>query len=397
MKVTVLGIGSIGAAVAEELLAHDNAITQVQACDRHGRSLQALQERVPSGPLRTFQLDARDPAALEPILEGSACVVSCLPPSLNPDVARLCLSLGSHFCDLGSSEEIIEEELALAEDARKKSLWVVPACGLAPGLSNVLCLHGVGQFDRPEAAHVRVGDVPLHPEPPFRFHISWSAEKILDDYTNPVQLIEDGHLRETEPLSRDERIAFAPPFDDMEAFCTQGGLSTLAQALEGRLQTLDHKTVRWPGHAQQMRFLLGLGFGEDRSIDVRTHLTYRDVLVRQMRKRLGGKHEDAVLMRVMVQGEKEGRPQTLTYEMIEHQREGEARTAMERCTAVPAAAVAALLTEGAVTGGGAAPPEDVVLHEPYLQLLAERGLTIEERWQDGLTDVTARPKEAAAA
>lgn len=390
MKVTVLGAGTIGAAVAEELFAYD-AVTQVQVCDRHARSLQELQESVSGGPLRTFQLNARDLATLEPILSGSACVVSCLPPSLNPSLAELCLKVGSHFCDLGGFDEAVEEELALREEAREKSLWIIPACGLAPGLANVLCLRAVNQFDQPEAAHLRVGDVPLKPKAPFRFRISWSAEKILDDYTNPVQLIEDGQVQEADPLSREEQICFPAPFGNMEAFCTQGGLSTLAHELKDRLQTLDHKTVRWPGHAHQMRFLLGLGFGEDRSIDVRTHLTYRDVLVRRMRQRLGGDHEDAVLLRVLVKGWKDGQMRTLTYQMIERYDAERQRTAMARCTAVPAAAVAALLTEGALGGGGAATPEDAVPHKAYCDLLATRGLSIVTHWHDGRARIEACP------
>ena len=396
MKVTVLGAGSIGAAVAEELFAHES-ITQVQVCDRHARTLQRLQERVSGGPLRTFQLDARDTGTLEPILRGSACVVSCLPPSLNAELAQLCLDIGSHFCDLGGYDAAIEEELKLDDAAREKSRWIVPGCGLAPGLANVLCLRAVSQFDDPEAAHLRVGDVPLHPQDPFRFRVSWSAEKILDDYTNPVQLIENGQVQNADPLSREERICFEEPFGAMEAFCTQGGLSTLAHALEGRLQTLDHKTIRWPGHAHQMRFLLGLGFGEDRSIDVRTHLTYRDVLVRRMRQRLGGDFEDAVLLRILVQGQKDGQKRTLTYEMIERYDTERQRTAMASCTAVPAAIVAALLTEGALTGGGAAPPERAMPLEAYSDLLEARGLHVEEHWDDGYTSVEGHLESDGAA
>ena len=383
MKVTVLGAGAIGAAVAEELLAHDS-VSQVQVCDRHARTLQRLQERVAGGPLRTFQLDARDLGMVEPILEGSECIVSCLPPSVNPDLAEVALNMDSHFCDLGGQDAAIEEELALGEQARKKSRWIIPGCGLAPGLVNVLCLRAVEQFDDPDTAHLRVGDVPLHPQEPFRFRVSWSANKVIDDYTNPVQLIEEGRIADADPLSREERICFDAPFGTMEAFCTQGGLSTLTEALQGRLDTLDHKTIRWPGHAHQMRFLLGLGFGEDRSIDVRTHLTYRDVLVRRMRQRLGGDdYEDAVLLRVLVQGQKDGRTRTLTYEMVEHYDAERRRTAMARCTAVPAAAVAVLLTRGELTGGGAGAPENVVPLETYCDLLDERGLCIEARWHDG--------------
>jgi saccharopine dehydrogenase-like NADP-dependent oxidoreductase len=315
-----------------------------------------------------------------------------LPAELNPDLAELCLDAGVHFCDLGGNDRVVQKELELAERAREKSVWIVPNCGLAPGLVNVLCLHAIDQLDRAEAAHLRVGDVPLHPEPPFNFRISWSAERVVDDYTNPAKLIENGTVVEADALSRDEEIRFdETPFGRMEAFCTQGGLSTLTDTLAGTVDTLDHKTIRWPGHAQQMRFVMGLGLGEDRKIGVRTHLTYRDILVRRMRERLGGDYEDAVLLRVLVRGERDGRPATIVYEMVERYDEATQQTATMRCTAIPTIVAALLLArEETVSGGGADVPENVLPRDHFLEEVAERGLDIRHEWHDDFREVTAK-------
>ena len=395
MKITVIGAGAIGSAVAYELNKNDG-LTQLQVCDTRARSLQEVHERVKSTKLRSFQTDARDPNVLESIVKGSACVISCVPPKINPVLADLCLSLGCHFCDLGGNEDIVHQELQLDSRARAKSVWIVPNCGLAPGLVNILCLRGLEQFDEVEAAHLRVGDVPLHPEPPFNFRISWSAEKIIDDYTDPVHLIADGQLQECAPLSHDEHIHFAAPFGTMEAFCTAGSLSTLIEDLDGKVKTLDHKTIRWPGHANQMRFLLGLGFGEKRNIDVRTHLTYRDVLIRRLRQRLGGAFEDAVLLRVLIKGTQGGKKRTLLYEMIDRFDEAQGLTAMERCTSIPTAVVASMIASHRVPGGGAAPPERILPREEYCDLLAKRGLQISTKWFDGHVDVTQPTRKAKA-
>lgn len=388
MKITVIGAGAIGSAVAYYLLQHD-AVTQVQVCDARARSLQAVQNWIQSNRLRSFQVDARDSGLLSSIISGSDCVVSCVPTTITTSVARLCLRHGIHYCDLGGSERTVQDTLSLHEKARARSVWFVPNCGLAPGLVNVLCLRGIEQFDEVELARLRVGDVPLKPEPPFNFRISWSAEKVLDDYTQPVYLIEDGAVREDEPLTRDEQIHFDEPFGEMEAFCTAGGLSTLTEGLAGKVKSLDHKTIRWPGHVNQMRFLLGLGLGEERTIDVRTHLTYRDVLVRRMRQRLGGNYEDAVLMRVLIQGTQEGQERTLVYEMVDRYDEETNLTAMKRCTSIPTAAAALMIASGKITGGGAAPPENVLPKEAYCQTVADFGLRVNTRWFDGAVDVRA--------
>ena len=388
MKITVIGAGAIGSAVAHELQRRPD-VRRVQVCDARSRSLEELNRDVKSAKVRSFQVDARDPSVLDSIIKGSDCVVGCVPPGMNPGLAELCLSLGIHYCDLGGNDTIVQQQLALRKEAEKKSVWIVPNCGLAPGLVNVLCLHGIDQFDEVEAAQLRVGDVPLDPEPPFNFGIAWSADKVIEDYTNPVQWIEHGEVQEGRPLSRDEVICFEEPFGKMEAFFTQGGLSTLTEALVGRVQHLDHKTIRWPGHADQMRFLLALGFGEKRKIDVRTHLTYRDVLLRRLRQRLGGEHKDAVLLRVLVQGKQNGQERSLVYEMIERYDEAAGVTAIKRCTSIPTATVAVFIASQHVPGGGAAPPEDILPREAYLQAIAEQGLTINTYWYDGYVDVAA--------
>ena len=392
MTITVLGAGSIGAPVVRELCMRSGEVTQVQVCDTRSKVLQQLHDQVEGDQsLRSFQVDVRDTSVLSQIVKGSDCVISCVPSELNPELAELCLDVGVHYCDLGGNDSLVEQQLALHEQAREKSVWIVPNCGLAPGLANVLCLHGIDQLDRAEAAHLRVGDVPLHQDPPFNFRISWSAERILADYTNPARLIEEGQVVKADALSREEEIQFEEPFGTMEAFCTQGGLSTLTDTLAGHVEALDHKTIRWPGHAHQMRFVIGLGLAEDRKIGVQTHLTYRDLLVRRMRKCLGGDYEDVVLLRVLLRGKQDGRPTTLIYEMIERYDTATQQTAMMRCTAIPTVIAALFLArEDAVASGGADVPENVIPRDAFLDAVADRGLNIQKEQHEGFREVTAK-------
>lgn len=392
MRITVIGAGAIGSAVVRELCERSDDVAQVQVCDTRSRALQKLHERVENPMLRSFQVDARDMNVLSQIVQGSDCVISCVPSELNPDLAELCLDQGVHFCDLGGNDQHVQRELALDDRAREKSVWIMPNCGLAPGLINILCMHGIDQLDRADAAQLRVGDVPLNPEPPFNFRISWSAERVIDDYTNPAKLIENGAVVEADALSRNEAIQFdEEPFGEMEAFCTQGGLSTLTDTLAGEVNELDHKAIRWPGHAQQMQFVIGLGLGEDRKIGVRTHLTYRDILIRRMRDRLGGDYEDAVLLRVLVRGEANGEPATIVYEMVERYDQESQQTAIMQCAAIPTVVSALLLARpSAVTGGGANVPENVLPRDQFLNEVAERGLDIHSEFHDDFREVTSK-------
>ena len=397
MKITVLGAGAIGSAVAYDLCRRPE-VARVQVCEARPVTLRAYRSAHTHANLRTYETDARDVQTLEPILAGSACVVSCVGPELNPRLARLAVDLGAHFVDLGGADLASEDDApdhgglvrdglahgTLASLAERRQRHVVTGCGLAPGLAGMLAMRGLARLDTATAARIRVGDVPTDPDAPFRYRLAHSAEKLLDDYTTPAQVLRDGRVETRAPLTGIEHLDVAG-MGPMEAFYTGGGLGTLAEALEGQLASLDAKTLRFPGHADQMRFLLDLGLADRTHLDVRTHLSYRDVLVRRLRQRLGGAYRDAVVVRVEIEGEAGGEAGTLVYDLVDRFDEASGLSAMQRCTGFPAAAAAVLLAERRVPGGGVGAAEQVLPVEPLLAMLAERGLHVAERWEPART------------
>ena len=387
MILSVVGAGAIGSAVARELSLRD-AVTEVRVCDARSRALQHLSELVPNQKLRPFQVEGRDASVLGPVLEGSQCVVGCADPTTNLGIARLCVDIQSHFCDPGGSDSVSESILELTEVAREKGIWLVPNCGLAPGISNVLCLLGIEHFESVDHAHIRVGDITLHPEPPFDFRVSTSPQKMVEDYTNPSFVIEDGELKSIEPLSQIEHIFFEEPYGVLEAFNTAVSGNTLMRTFANRVRNLDVKTIKRPGHADQWRFLLALGFADRKSIDLRTHLTYRDVLLRRLRSLLGDEQPDVVLLRVMICGIIASEKKTVTYEMALSAAPEDVLGAVRTATSVPTSVVAETLASGEIEGGGAAVPE-IILDKPlFLERLAKRGMPVEETWHDGWLEVS---------
>ena len=378
MKISILGAGAIGSAVAHDLCRHD-AVARVQVCEARPATLRALRDEKPHPRLRAFEADARDAQTLAPILDGSSVVVSCIDPQHNAALAGLALDLGAHFVELGSPETVQAEEEALAARAEHKQRWVLTGAGLAPGLVGMLVLRGLRAVEAPTAARVRVGDVPTDSTSPFNYRLAHSAEKLIDDYTQPATVLRDGALEEREPLTGLETL-HVEGFGEMEAFYTGGGLSALVQALEGRLGHLDAKTIRYAGHADQMRFLLDLGLADRTTLDVRTHLTYRDVLLRRLRQRLGGAYQDAVLVRVEVEGERDGQTGTLVTQLIDRYDPETGLSAMQRCTAFPASVAALMLAGGEVPGGGVGAAETTLPVEPFMAALAERGIAVTETW-----------------
>ncbi len=387
MIISVVGAGAIGSAVARDLALREG-VTEVRVCDARSRALQSLGELVSSSKLRPFQVEGRDATVLAPIIEGSSCVVGAADPTLNLSLARLCLNIGSHFCDPGGFDTVTESILELGDAARDKGLWLIPNCGLAPGLANVLCMLGIEHFDTVEHAHIRVGDITLNPEPPFDFRVSTSPQKMVEDYTNTSFAIRDGALVEVEPLADVEHIFFEEPYGLLEAFNTAVSGGTMIRTFADRVRNLDVKTIKRPGHADQWRFLVSLGFAERRSIDLRTHLTYRDVLLRRLRSLLGDDQPDVVLLRVLVCGERAGERKTIAYELIQSSAEDDGIGAVRAATSIPTAIVAETLGAGEIAGGGSGVPEVVLDKEQFVQRLAQRGMVVKARELDGWLDLS---------
>ena len=378
MKITVLGAGAIGTAVAYDLCRRED-VTRVQVCEARPIVLRQLRARQAHPLLRTYEADARDAATLEPILTGSRVVVSCVGPQHSPALARLSLEMGAHFVDLGGPLN----DPDLSERAAARGRWIVTGAGLGPGLLNVLVMKAITEFDRASSVRVLAGDVPAEPSPPFNHRLAHSAEKLLDDYTSPVNVLRDGRVETREPMTGVEPVE-VDGFGTMEAFYAGSGLDALAGRLAGTLDRLDMKILRYPGHAEQMRFLLDLGFAENTVLDVRTHLTYRDVLIRRLRQRLGGFYRDAVVLRVDAEGEIGGETQHRTIRIVDHFDDETGLSAMQRCTAFPAASVARMLGSGEFSGGGTETLEGLADPDALLADLAERGIVAERRGLDAV-------------
>lgn len=390
MVVTVIGAGTIGSAVVHALIQNPN-VSQIHVCDARPGTLQSLHAALPASRVRTHEVDARNRTLLRPILHTSKVVINCIASEVSPYLAQLAMDEGIHFCDLGGYREMTRKVMELDEAAKNAGVWLVPNCGVAPGLVNILLIHAINQFDTVQDAYMRVGTIPLHPNPPLNFASYFSAEKLIEEYTEPAFRIEEGKLTTVEPLTGLESILFPEPFGELESFFASGVLAETSPKLTGKLQNLNFKAIRYPNHASQMSFLLALGFAERRLIDVGTHLTYRDILTRRIRKRLGGDMPDAMLLRVLVTGQVDGKDKTLVYQMVEHRHEGENLTAIKRCIGASVAIVASMLATGTITGAGASTPEFIIPTEDFLTQLAQYNLQPEVHWFDGHTAVQHLP------
>jgi len=380
MNYLVLGAGWMGSAIAFDL-ARAEGTTSITLADLDGGKAKESAARIGSRQVRHLQLDAGDRSALTRAMDGQHCVLSAASYRLNPAITRAAIDAKVHLCDLGGNDDVVAEQRSLTGEAEAAGVTIVPNCGLAPGMANVLAARGIEMFQSVEKVKIRVGGLPQHPLPPFNYQLVFSVEGLINEYTGTSKVLRNGRVDLVETLTETEPIEFPPPFGTLEAFHTSGGVSILPDLYAGKVQELDYKTIRYPGHCERFKSLLDLGFASHEPITVGTSvMTARDLFLELVKKRLSGNSPDVVLMRVTIEGTKEGTRTTLLFELIDSFDKNDNITAMMRTTAYPTSAIAQLIGEGVIQKRGVLTPEEVVPLEPFLAKLKKSGIRVDQRW-----------------
>jgi lysine 6-dehydrogenase len=379
MKMLVLGAGLQGSACAYDLL-QDPDVTEVRLADIRVNELEPFLKSYSGKRLIPTPLDVRDEEAVSGLMRESDAVMSALPYYFNYDMAVCAVDAGVHFCDLGGNTEIVFKQKTLHERARAEEVSVIPDCGLAPGMVNILAEHGIRQLDRVDAVRIYVGGLPQNLEPPLNYQIVYSLEGVLDYYTTLSWILRGGKRTRVKALSEREPVRFADPIGELEAFHTAGGLSTMAFRYEGRIPTMEYKTLRYPGHAALMESIRELGLLDLDPVDVKGHhVVPRDAFMATVGPRLKKPSgEDLVALRVVVEGTKNGRAKKVGWELLDYFDASKGISAMERTTGFSLAITGMMQVREQVAGAGVLTPDEAMPPELYIAELATRGIAIRE-------------------
>ncbi len=380
MRMLVLGAGLQGSACAFDLL-QQPGVTEIRLADLDVSALPPFLEPFRADPrLSLIMLDGRDHAAVRAAMQGTQAVMCALPYYFDLEMSRLAIDAGAHFADLGGNTEIVFQQKKLDAAAKAKGVTVIPDCGVAPGMVNILAQLGISRCDSVSAVKIFVGGLPQAPEGPLRYQVVYSLEGVLDYYTTLSWVLRDGKRTQVKALSELESVRFAAPLGELEAFHTAGGLSTMAFRYEGKIPTMEYKTLRYPGHAKIMEAIRELGLIDLEPIEVKGQKVIpRDVAVAAMGPRLKKpKGKDLLALRVSVNGLKAGKPVTHSWELVDKFDEKNEITAMERTTAFSLSITGLLQAEGDVQLSGVHTPAECVPGERYIAELARRGVVIQE-------------------
>jgi lysine 6-dehydrogenase len=365
-------------AVTLDLVRRDD-VEEVRVVDSRPEPLRKLKSSLHSPKVRTTRLDVRDRKSLVRLLEPYTAAVSCVPYFLNLELARTAVAARCHFCDLGGNNEVVRAELALGPKARRAGVAVVPDCGLAPGLVSILTADGIARLDSTDAVRIRVGGLPRRPRPPLNYRIVFSAHGLINEYAEPCVVLRRGRIVTVPALAEVERLRFPSPFTRLEAFTTSGGTSTLPWTLESEVRNLDYKTIRYPGHCEQVKLLFRLGLADKEPLKLDSAIIApRQMLMRLLEEKLGYEDDDVILLRVDVVGRRGGKCRRVRYQCIDHADKRTGLTSMMRMTGFPAAIVALMLGRGQVAPG-AATGETAIPTRPFIAELRKRGIGLSRR------------------
>ena len=379
MKMLVLGAGLQGCACAYDLL-QSPAVAGVTLADLRPDHLPPFLAGDWGGRLTTLRLDVTDAVAVRETLRGHTAVMSAIPYYYNGPMARAAVEAGCHFADLGGNTEIVFEQKKLDDQATAKGISIIPDCGLAPGMVNILAAEGIRRLDRAQQVKIYVGGLPQHPEPPLNYQIVYSLEGALDYYTTPSWVLRGGKPIQVDALSELESVDFPEPVGTLEAFHTGGGISTLPFAYEGKVDVMEYKTLRYPGHAALMRPIRELGLLGAKPIEVKGKpVVPRDVFIAAVHPKLHKPQgHDLVALRVTVTGEKDGKTAKVTFRLIDRYDAEHGISAMMRTTGYSLSITGQMQADGRITLKGVHTPDEAVPFGPYVEELGKRGVRIQE-------------------
>lgn len=373
-KIIVLGCGLVGRTIARDLAADDELTVAI--ADVRPENLARVSSH---GHIQTYPRDLSDPVALAELISSFDVVVGALASALGYRTLRTVIEAGKPYCDISFMPEDADQLDALAKD---RGVTAIVDCGVAPGLSNLLAAYASRQLDETHDVDICVGGLPKVRRWPFEYKAPFAPIDVLAEYTRPSRVIVDGRPVTKLALSEPELIDL-PHIGTLEAFITDG-LRSLTRTLSAR--NMRERTLRFPGHCELMRVFRETGLFGEEPIEVHgQHVRPIDLTAALLfpKWQHGPNEPEFTVMRVTVDGTKDGTPTRYTYDLYDEFDEATGMSSMSRTTGFPPAILARKLASGELTKPGVFAPEGLADDEAIVthvrEELSRRGVEIEER------------------
>lgn len=376
MNLLICGAGKMAQAIAYDILSHTDSTT-ITLLDTNQKTLTQAQTFLKKHTLKTIQADIKNTHQLQPIFTNADIIISAIPYHFNYHLAQLAIKTHSHFIDLGGNNDIVAQQRTLHAQAQKAKVTIIPDNGLAPGLVSIITHDSVSTFDTLDTVKIRVGGIPQQPQPPLNYQLVFSLDGLINEYAEPALILDHGTIREKPSLTELETIQFPPPYNQMEAFLTSGGCSTLPYTYQNKIGYLDYKTIRYPGHCAKMQPLFEIGFASTQPINInKTTITPRSVLKKLLTNHIPTTGKDVVLLQIQTTGTINQQPHTRIYQIIDQYDTSNHITSMQRMTGYPVAITANMILTKQINKTGVYCPEEIIPPEKMFSELQKRNINL---------------------
>jgi lysine 6-dehydrogenase len=382
-RYVLLGAGKQGVAAAYDLAKHGRAEEVVLVDIDAGAAQRACEKinRLLAAAITTpVQADASRRQELDSVLKGADALISCVHYPYNPLITQAAIEARCNMCDLGGNTDVVREQMKMDSAAKKAGISVVPDCGMGPGMNIGLAVYAMSLVKNAREVYIWDGGLPQNPRPPWNYNLTFNIDGLSNEYYGSAYFIRDGRVTPVRCFEGYEEIEFPPPIGRLEAFVTSGGLSTAPWTFEGKLERLENKTLRFPGHWAQFSSFSELGLLEKEpvragSVDV----VPRDLFHALLAPRITDDEvRDMGVMRVRCVGGTRDKPKGVTVELIDYYDEETGFTAMQKLTGWHASIVA-ILAAANETPRGVVPVELAVSGPRLVEEARKRGFNISER------------------
>jgi saccharopine dehydrogenase-like NADP-dependent oxidoreductase len=359
----ILGCGLVGKLIAKDL-GKDNYF-QVSVADIDQNKINKITKE---SNIKGIKENLSDSGKIKKIVADQDIIIGAVPGFLGFNVLCSVIEVGKNITDISF---MAEDTLSLDKLAKENGVTAVVDMGVAPGMSHLLVGYVDSLFDETESAIILVGGLPVIREWPYEYKIAWSPKDVIEEYIRLARLMERGKITEKTALSEIELVDL-PRIGTLEAFNTDG-LRSLLYTLD--IPEMKEKTLRYPGYAEKMRMLRETGFFDENPIDIKGVKVKPLDLTSELlfpKWKLKEDEDELTVMRVMVQGKKDGKRLRYTYDLLDYYDKEEQATSMSRSTRFPCAIVARLIAEREYTHKGVSPLEYLGKeHKVYNKILKE--------------------------
>ncbi len=381
MKIMVIGTGMMGSAIIRDLAATSKAC-EITAADADVSTARKASEEASCSrrPVRPVQLDLTNAGRAVDLMREHDLVIGAYPERWAVRVTEYALDAGSDLVDITALWNW-EQRAKMDPQLREAGVTVIPGCGLAPGLSNILMGIAAERVKSPHTGVIMAGGLPQKPRPPLDYALVFSFETVIDEYTVRPRIIRSGKIQEVAPLSGLETATFDQPVGEAECFYTDG-LTTLLDTMPRRgLQEVVEKTVRYRGHRDKILFLAECGFFSDTPIrgEEFTPRQFTSAVLTPLLQT--GDFEDVSCLRVIVRGDS-----AVQFDLMDYYDGDTGITSMARTTGYTCSIIAQMLVDGHIRQKGFLPPEEAITDRNYgvfEEQLKRRSINVIERRTGG--------------